>query len=340
MLIWRISTQMILNSPLRGYGTGMFEKEYNLSQTKEIQEKKLSQSELKNASFVLMAYNDYLEQGVEGGLPAVLLFIVMLISFLYTVPKKTTVEESNTNENLYVYYVAYAGIGSFALMAFFNFILQAIPAMLLFSVYAGILCANNEQQKLLQFSIKQPIAKTLLFVSTCLVLYLTVGQLTQIKEYRKIKIAKDFWESGNVLQAENLLVKLQRTKQNSTSFCIVYGNLLFSQKRYLEALEQFEYAKRYSSTPLLFDLAAQCQFQLKNNKEAISNLYLLTSLSPKTLKYKFGLMQLLVLDKQIKQACIVAKQIVDMYVINPNELTAKYQKTAKTLIKTNKSQKL
>jgi hypothetical protein len=53
MLIWCISTQMILDSPMRGYGTGMFEKEYNLKQAKAIKEKKLSQKELKNASFVL-----------------------------------------------------------------------------------------------------------------------------------------------------------------------------------------------------------------------------------------------------------------------------------------------
>ncbi|WP_026715269.1 O-antigen ligase family protein [Flavobacterium daejeonense] len=81
LLIWRITTQMVLDSPVRGYGTGMFEREYNLRQAKAIQENKLSQKELKNASFVLMAYNDYLEQAVQGGIPAVLLFVLMIASF-------------------------------------------------------------------------------------------------------------------------------------------------------------------------------------------------------------------------------------------------------------------
>lgn len=84
-------------------------------------------------------------------------------------------------------------------------------------------------------------------------------------------------------------------------------------------------------------MATQCQFQLKNYKGAISNLHQLTTLSPKTVKYKFGLMQLLASDKQIDQACIVAQQIVDMHVINSNDITDKYQNIAKLLLKNNKN---
>lgn len=338
LLIWRISTQMILDSPVRGYGTGMFEREYNLQQAKVIQKKKLSGSELKKASFVLMAYNDYLEQAVEGGFPALLFFVTMIVSFLYPSKINTNIRlENNTNDNLDITYVAYAGFASFALMAFFNFILQAVPAMLLFCVYAGILCINDEQRKLTDLSIKQPVAKTILLALTCFTFYLTFGQLIQAKEYRKIKIARDFLESGNISQAESLLVPLQNSKQNSTSFCIIYGNLLYSQNKYNEALEQFETAKKFSSSAILFKMAAQCQFQLKNNKEAISNLYQLTLLSPKTMKYKFDLMQILTSNKQINLACIVAQQIIDMNVVNPNELTDKYQSIAKLLLKKSKN---
>lgn len=338
MLIWRISTQMVFDSPMRGYGTGMFEREYNLKQANAIQEEKLSHSELKNASFVRMAYNDYLEQAIEGGFPAVILFVVMLVSFLYPSKETTNIAlENETNKYPDISYVAYAGFASFALMAFFNFILSAIPAMFLFCVYAGILCANNEQRKLVVLSIKPSIDKTVFLGLACCTFYLTFGQLTQVKEFRKIKQAQDFLSTGSFVEAENLLIPLQKSKQNSTSFCIIYGNLLYSQKKYNEALEQFNYAKKFSSSPLLFDMAAQCQFQLKNYKGAISNLHQLTALSPKTIKYKFGLMQLLASDKQIDQACIVAQQIVDMHVINSNDITDKYQNIAKLLLKNNKN---
>jgi tetratricopeptide (TPR) repeat protein len=332
-LIWKLSWNMVQNAPWSGYGTGMFEKEYNLKQAQAIEEGKLNQKELKNASFVLMAYNDYLEQAIEGGILAVVLFMAMLASFLYPFNKNKAGTENETNQNLPATYVAYTGIAAFGLMAIFNFILQAIPVMWVFCGYAAILCTKNESLKITELHIKQPVAKTALFLLFCFTVYFTFGQLTQAKEYQKIKKAKDFLESGAIFQAESLLVELQKTKQTSTSFCIIYGNLLFAQNKYSEALEQFECAKKYSSNPILFDLAAQCQFKLKNYKEAISNLYQLTALSPKTIKYKFQLMQLLVFDKQIKQACVVAQKIVKMPVINANKQTDKYIKEAEKKLK-------
>lgn len=333
-LIWTISSQMILDSPIRGHGTGMFEREYNLKQSKAIQEEKLSQKELKNASFVLMAYNDYLEQGVEGGIPAVLLFIAMLMSFLYPSKKSKTITlESSANEKPNIHYVAYAGFASFALMAIFNFIIGAIPVMLLFCCYAGILCTNGNQIKIAELSIKPNRFKTILFTLTCITIFIIYGQLKQANAHRQNKKAHEFLITGNFDIAENLLLPLRETQQNSVSFCIIYGNLLYVQHRYEEALLQFNHAKKFSANPKLYDMAARCLFKLKDNNGGISNLYQLTTLSPKTMKYKFDLMQLLTTDKQIKLACTIAQQIVSMQAINPNELTEKYQNKAKLLLK-------
>lgn len=334
ILIWRLTTQMIQDAPLRGYGTGMFEKEYNLKQAKAIQERKLSKKEMNNASFVLMAYNDYLEQAVQGGIPALVVFILMLASFLFF-PKKSDnlITENSAEENSNGHYVAYTGIAGFALMSVFNFTISAIPVLLLFCMYAGILCANTKQPKLVTLSIKPPIAKTILLTLACIPFYITYTQLNQAKAHRQIKRSQDFLASGNLREAEILLSQLQESQQNSVSFCMVYGNLLFAQQKYKEALYQFDYAKKFSANPVLYNMTAQCNFQLKDNKEAIENLYLLTALSPKTMKYKFGLMQVLIADKQIKQACGVAQQIVKMQVINPNELTDDYLKQAKIILK-------
>lgn len=335
MLIWRISTQMVLDSPMRGYGTGMFEREYNLKQAKAIQEGKLNQSELKNASFVLMAYNDYLEQAVEGGIPGVALFIAMLASFLYSSKKQGSLAlEKTTSENSDIHYVAYAGIASLAFMAVFNFTLSAISISFLFCVYAGILCTNNKQLKLVELSIKPNIAKIVFLVLACLTFYITYGQFNQAKAHRKIKRAYDFLASGNLTEAENLLAPLQESQQNSVNYCMVYGNLFFGQQKYTEALYQFNYAKKFSANPTLYEMSARCLLQSKDYKGAITNLNLLTALSPKTMKYKFGLMQVLLADKQIKQARKVAQQIVKMPIINANELTDKYLKEAKKVLKT------
>ena len=336
ILIWRLTAQMIQDAPLRGYGTGMFEKEYNLKQAKEIQEEKLSSKELEKASFVLMAYNDYLEEAVQGGIPAMLAFLLLFFSFLYPYKKKDNgfldVEESEENKN--INYVAYADIASFALMGLFNFVVSAIPVLVLLGAFAGILCANGSQPKLLQFSIQPNRAKAILLLLTATGIYVSCTQLNEIKTHRKIKKAYDFLATGNIIDAENLLAPLQETQQNSVSYCMIYGNLLFAQQQYKAALYQFNYAKKFSANPSLYEMSARCLLQLKDNKGAIANLQLLTALSPKTMNYKFGLMQVLVADKQMSQARKVAQKMVKMPIINANEFTDRYLKEAKKVLKT------
>lgn len=333
-LIWNISSQMIVESPLRGYGTGMFEKEYNLKQAKAIQEGKLNQEELKNASFVLMAYNDYLQQAIEGGIPAVILFIAMLTSFLYPFRdnKNTKLEKNYANENSNIYYAAYAGFAAFALMAIFNFIIGAVPVMLLFCCYSGIICNSGNHKKLIKLTIEPNIVKILLLIFAGLTFYFAYTQLKQAKAHRQNKQAQEFLKSANLEEAENLLLPLRESQQNSVSFCIMYGSLLYSQHKYTEALIQFDNAKKFSSSPKLYYMSAKCLFKLKDNKTAISNLYQLTTLSPKTMKYKFDLMQHLAASNQTKLACFIAQQIINMPAINPNKLTEKYKKEANLLL--------
>ncbi len=73
MLIWKLSAQMIYEHP-QGYGYGLFERNYNLRQAKHFASGEQSLEECHNASFVSMAYNDYIEQAVEGGVAGVFLF--------------------------------------------------------------------------------------------------------------------------------------------------------------------------------------------------------------------------------------------------------------------------
>lgn len=342
-LIWTISLQMILDSSLRGYGVGMFEREYNLKQAEAVNGEKLTQTEQENATYVLMAYNDYLEQSVEGGIPAGFLFIVMLLLFLRLPPKKEkTANLSNTkNDNLVSNCVAYCGIASFSIMAFFNFIINAIPVMVLFCVYAAILCANNSnQQKKHYFQIKPQRVKVLFSVFVCCAFYVAYSQIILAKESLQTKKARNLLEKGNIEAAEELLLPLKESQQTSINYCITYGSLLYIQKRYKEALEQFNSAKRFSSNPELYDLAAKCEFNLKNKEGTIANLYLASALSPKTMRYKFGLMQLLFKSNRIKEAEEIAQKIVSMVPKKPNEQTDMYQRKAQKILEYYQSAKM
>jgi O-antigen polymerase len=67
-LVWKISAKMVLKKPLWGYGYGFFERNYNLSQSTYFEDGNGSPSEMYNAGFVKMGYNEFIQNTVEGGL--------------------------------------------------------------------------------------------------------------------------------------------------------------------------------------------------------------------------------------------------------------------------------
>lgn len=82
--IWKVSSAMIAEKPFAGYGYGSFEREYNLYQSAYVGAGKASAAELENARHVYMAYNEFLQNLLEGGLPGLLLFLLVIISLLYS----------------------------------------------------------------------------------------------------------------------------------------------------------------------------------------------------------------------------------------------------------------
>ncbi|HTN22206.1 MAG TPA: O-antigen ligase family protein [Pelobium sp.] len=82
LLIYKVSAFMVANKPFSGYGYGQFEKYYNLEQAAYIANGKASPAETQNAGHVNMGYNEFLQHGVEGGLPGLLFFASLLLVLL------------------------------------------------------------------------------------------------------------------------------------------------------------------------------------------------------------------------------------------------------------------
>ncbi|HBL71720.1 MAG TPA: hypothetical protein DD409_01830, partial [Bacteroidales bacterium] len=109
-LIWRLSTEMVAQRPLQGYGYGYFEKAYNLYQADYFNEQPRPEAEQMKASFTAMAYNEYLEQSVMGGLIGGLLFLAVILTLLLSAWRQR-------RHSL----APLAGMMAFALMSLFNF---------------------------------------------------------------------------------------------------------------------------------------------------------------------------------------------------------------------------
>ena len=81
ILIWKISSMMIIEKP-QGYGYGLFEKHYNLAQARYFSSCG-SDKEKMLADHIYMAYNDLLEQTVEGGIVGGLLFLMLFFHMIF-----------------------------------------------------------------------------------------------------------------------------------------------------------------------------------------------------------------------------------------------------------------
>ena len=108
MLIWKLSAGMVIEKPLTGYGYGRFEYDYNLNQANYFSEGNATASEIKNSAYVRMAYNEYLQNAVEGGLVALLIISALFLSLLIRFPSGTRIDIIS----------AYGGIAAFVCMSF------------------------------------------------------------------------------------------------------------------------------------------------------------------------------------------------------------------------------
>lgn len=110
VFIWKISSRLVQYYPISGVGLGNFEQAYNLQQANYFNNEAFTKTEVLNASFINMAYNDFLQHAVEGGFIGLILFLGLLISLL--------VKRHQFNKETSHIVFSYIGITSFTTMCF------------------------------------------------------------------------------------------------------------------------------------------------------------------------------------------------------------------------------
>lgn len=295
LIIWKVSATMIANHPLIGGGYGLFEQQYNLQQAKFIAQNKLKVQEKAIAGAAKMAYNDYLQNAVEGGIIGLILFSAVILTLLLV---KVPSEDKPNNQPLFLHenksnylFVCKMGIAAFAVMGMVNFVIEAIPVMCLFVFYATILSANisatinlskfanNFHQRLSYGSLL--ILSGLLFVKVLLFSHANF----------KNKQAKDFLNNQQPKQALIILKSLENQLSNLESYHSNYTAVSFALKDYPNAIEHLKIAKRISSSPHLYSLSATIYQKMGQHQLALQELQMQCLLTPALLTPKYNLMK-------------------------------------------------
>jgi O-antigen ligase len=242
--IWQRSVALAFEKPLTGQGFGSFEKEYN---------RFIAREPLPGNDHVNMPYNDLVEMAVEGGLPAVLLWLGFILTvWQYNHKRKSPV----------------LPLVVFVIIQLTNFGFQAIPAFALFLLYISLGNLPEETIKSIRMHSSYRVWAAALCITTTGILILL----------HQCSVGKAFWEKNRVVHTYGTRQIVQEMHELSpiltgyASYHEQYGDALMQMRNYKAAQEQFRASLQYSSRPELMMKCGYC-CQQQNQYDSSERYY-------------------------------------------------------------------
>lgn len=264
--IWKVTTQMIAERPVWGYGYGLFAKNYNLQQAKYFKENKGTVQERQNARHVYNAFNEYLEQTAKGGIIGGAFFVVFLIILIV---------QSYRYKNK----AALAILLAIGTMSLTNYVQAALPVWILLLTVAALLVSDSKRG----YFIHGMVSKGL-YVS---VLIPFVFLIWMFNAQRQLKISID-----EHLSSPDKMEQYAVAAGSSEIYHRLYAKALIKAREYEKALDALCKAEIYTSSPSLFMSKATCLENLNRIEEAVENLETVYYMVPDDDDAKFKLMLL------------------------------------------------
>jgi len=306
-LIWSLSLNMAFQKPVSGYGYGSFEKNYNLYQYEYFKNGHGTLPESTRAASVNMAYNEFIQNSVEGGIIGFILFSALIACILFLpIKSNNTIRgilpktEPKGYLNIHGFFLpSYAGIAAFVIMSFFNFSLQAMPVICLFGIYlAHLSCDQVYQPKLFKKITISTISINLTPLSRAFIAYplglfglagfcYTISITNEILLTAKaVRLSK----KGNYRAAEIILNPLTEGLKTHKEFWIQYGDILYACNDYAAALDKYNQALKYTSRSEVYLKAGLCNYKLNNLQNAKTNFSVAKFIEPNKMAPRVNLM--------------------------------------------------
>lgn len=290
MLIWKLTADMIADKP-QGYGYGLFEKHYNLKQADYFAKGNYSETERRNATFVYMPYNDYLEHGVEGG---VIGMVFLAVFYLLLLRNSVKVKD----------YKSTAVILSFAVMSLFNFVYTSISPWLLLVCHASFVVGADSVL---------PVRKCRMRVAGAVValpmIILAICTFRVVEAQLRLKLLGDGLR-GTTYLADQQFEDIEYGIGTSEAFWSKRAANNYRNRQFADALSNIRAARAYSSLPALFMMEYRCLESLGETEAAVACLDTLSYMLPRSLTVKHLLMRHCVERNQIGEALRYADDIL------------------------------
>ena len=333
ILIWKVSAEMIYEKPLTGFGLGSFQVKYDHAQAKFFLSGKGSEKQRLLADTPEYAFNEYIQITVEHGIIGLLLFLVIIFSFLRFAPTFSSAEPIKNQKSKFVNYLpaVNGSLITFLVFAFFSYPFSILPLTILFVILAAMSASLNVDY--LNFTLIKNQKSKFINCIICLGLtgYASVEILTRYPAYKEWGHAQTLYESDEYEQAiekyRRLYPKLNRQKQ-----------YLFEYAQCLSAIGQYEKGNELLGRVLLFgsDPAIFCcmgdNYKNMNDYRKSENMYQCASEIIPSLYYPLYLLMMLYHETgQNEKAQLMAKTLLEKPVKVPSKEISNIQEEAKKI---------
>ena len=341
-VIWNLSINIMFRNPLFGSGYGSFERVYNIEQAHYFQNKTNSEREKYNASHTSTAYNEFLENTIEGGILGGLFFGVFIgVLFFAGVkylkmrsrsanPNVSNLKQDPSDETLIV--SSLTGILLVFFMSLINFTVTAVPVMCMFIFYASTITSLSGKK--CTSVIVAPTLKRIFAVSL-IISALVISYKSTVAAYQqtKIKSADDAAKHKDFEGALKILKTLPTQGQVHENYHQILANVLYAMNNKSAALAVYQDATYYYSSPDLYQQLGNCFFANKDYKQAIRNYEIAKYIQPNRFAPRHLLLRTYVELKDKRNAINIAREIIEMDEKIPSRETALYRKSASDLLK-------
>lgn len=317
LLVWKTSVQLIKKQPA-GYGYGLFEKNYNISQSQYFASGKGKQGEKTNADHVAMAYNDYLEMAVDGGVVG-MLFLLMLFTL--------TAIFAYRQKDIEVLSCVLAVV----VMSMLNFFYSSVGVWIAFCCFIAKVTAIGDERRnsfCQYFLYRLPI-----FVGM-LSLPLAYRYMSMTASQLKFKTLHEAISINKVVN-ESSLKELQKDIETSEAFYTYQGINYINLNEYQKAIVALNVASKYSASPAIYYYLWQAYMSIGKYESAIKMLNVIEDMLPNHLLPNFYLMNTYLSINDKHNAFYYAKKILNTKEKIRNQMSEQIKKSAELLLKSN-----
>lgn len=281
LLVWKVSASMIAEHPM-GCGYGLFPKHYNLRQAEYFHEEHGTETERRNASFVYMAYNDFLEHGVEGGVIGMLL----LMGFYVLIIKDPPLPSKGGRCLSAVLY-------AFAVMSLVNFVVAGIQTWLLVICCAAVVAAGcsraDEQEKASNgHSLLLQRLVSVALVVFVLMLSVITGRMTYA-QYHLGRIEERM--SAGEAVSDSVFADLEKYIYSSEAFWRMRAANAMKRHEYSAAVTHLDKAATFTTTPDIYYKKYECCIMTGQESRGIAGIDEICNTQPSLLKPRMILMR-------------------------------------------------